>query len=478
MNVNLFYGNSGYNLEITKTTTISYIYKVASKVFKIPLNNFQLMNDNTLIPNNSNLITDYIKNGKSFSLTIKEKSNNNNGEETNKGTEDDKQTTKSFSSFPKSGISKILLKKKHFLNCQICHKKKAIIYCRKCNEFNCIECNIKYPEHEEHSTISLENGNFLNWVEQYKKQILSELNTIEKCLKKTNEWIISDEVREEYFDNLIKLIKEIKGKSEELWNIKSEYIIEEDSLSKLKKDLIDIELPTFKEETSNVFHNLNYKDKELDKSIQFINLQIIKTKFNQNSIQIFEKIQNFLMGILNDAKNKIEETQNKPNIKNVEFYIQEDTLNENNNINYINHKDILFLPDINNYLNTEPKEISSENRKIEYKSNKKKNYLSYLIEKETLKTENRIQKNFSGDLLLKNPKIKHQLSIKSFQTFHPIEKSPSESQVYQNLNKNLDKHFLQNNKKFKINSLKEVENIDMGLINQILISPAKKKKKK
>ena len=322
---------------------------------------------------------------------------------------------------------------------------------------------------------------------------ISSLNTIEKCLKKTNEWIISDEVREEYFDNLIKLIKEIKGKSEELWNIKSEYIIEEDSLSNLKKDLIDIELPTFKEETSNVFHNLNYKDKELDKSIQFINLQIIKTKFNQNSIQIFEKIQNFLMGILNDAKNKIEETQNKPNIKNVEFYIQEDNLNENNNINYINHKDILFLPDINNYLNTEPKEISSENRKIEYKSNKKKNYLSYLIEKETLKTENRIQKNFSGDLLLKNPKIKHQLSIKSFQTFHPIEKSPSESQVYQNLNKNLDKHFLQNNKKlkeilglnkehnnkkFKINSLKEVENIDMGLINQILISPAKKKKKK
>ena len=372
MNVNLFYGNSGYNLEITKTTTISYIYKVASKVFKIPLNNFQLMNDNTLIPNNSNLITDYIKNGKSFSLTIKEKSNNNNGEETNKGSEDDKQTTKSFSSFPKSGMSKILLKKKHFLNCQICHKKKAIVYCRKCNEFNCFECNIKYPEHEEHSTISLEKGNFLNWVEQYKKQILSELNTIEKCLKKSNEWIISDEVREEYFDNLIKLIKEIKGKSEELWNIKSEYIIEEDSLSNLKKDLIDIELPTFKEETSNVFHNLNYKDKELDKSIQFINLQIIKTKFNQNLIQIFEKIQNFLMDILNDAKNKIEETQNKPNIKNVEFYIQEDNLNENNNINYINHKDILFLPDINNYLNTEPKEISSENRKIENKKKKKK----------------------------------------------------------------------------------------------------------
>ena len=260
--------------------------------------------------------------------------------------------------------------------------------------------------------------------------------------------------------------------------------------------MIDIELPTFKEETSNVFHNLNYKDKELDKSIQFINLQIIKTKFNQNLIQIFEKIQNFLMDILNDAKNKIEETQNKPNIKNVEFYIQEDNLNENNNINYINHKDILFLPDINNYLNTEPKEISSENRKIEYKSNKnkKKNYLSYLIEKETLKTENRIQKNFSGDLLLKNPKINHQLSIKSYLTNNQIEKSPSESQVYQNLNKNLGKHFLQNNKKLKeilglnkehnnskklkINSLKEADNLDIGLINQILISPAKKKKKK
>ncbi len=496
MNVNLVYGNSGYNLEITKTTSISYIYKVASKVFKIPLNNFQLMNDNTLIPNNSNLITDYIKNGKSFSLTIKEKSNNNNGEETNKGSEDDKQTTKSFSSSPKFGMSKMLLKKKHFLNCQMCHKKKAIVYCRKCNEFNCIECNIKYPEHEEHSTISLEKGNFLNWIEQYKKKLLSELNTIDKCLKKSNEWIISDEVREEYFDNLIKLIKEIKGKSEELWNIKSEYVVEEDSLSNLKKDLIDIELPTFKEETSNVFHNLNYKDKELDKSIQFINLQIIKTKFNQNLIQIFEKIQNFLMDILNDAKNKIEETENKPNIKNVEFYIQEDNLNENNNINYINHKHNLFLPDINNYLNTEPKEIYSENRKIEYKSNKnkKKNYLSYLIEKETLKTENRIQKNFSGDLLLKNPTINHQLSIKSIITNNTIEKSPSESQAHQNLNKNSGSHFLQNNKKLKeilglnkehnnskklkINSLKEADNIDIGLINQILISPAKKKKKK
>jgi hypothetical protein len=173
-----------------------------------------------------------------------------------------------------------------------------------------------------------------------------------------------------------------------------------------------------------------------------------------------------------------------------------DNLNENNNNNYINHKHNLFLPDINNYLNTEPKEIYSENRKIEYKSNKnkKKNYLSYLIEKETLKTENRIQKNFSGDLLLKNPTINHQLSIKSIITNNTIEKSPSESQAHQNLNKNSGSHFLQNNKKLKeilglnkehnnskklkINSLKEADNIDIGLINQILISPAKKKKKK
>ena len=35
-----------------------------------------------------------------------------------------------------------------------------------------------------------------------------------------------------------------------------------------------------------------------------------------------------------------------------------------------------------------------------------------------------------------------------------------------------------NSKKLKINSLKEADNLDIGLINQILKSPAKKKKKK
>ena len=171
-----------------------------------------------------------------------------------------------------------------------------------------------------------------------------------------------------------------------------------------------------------------------------------------------------------------------------------------NNFNIINEKieDIkykkqrkLFLPNINNYFNTEPKEILTENNNINEKKNDKKSYLSKLIERETMNTEKKIFINFSNDTLLKNIKLN---PFSSYQQLNNqiLEKSASESKVYKKQNtknfyENAEKlkEILEPNnkkdnifKKFSKKNLRKSVFVDVNKIKTIFSSPVKKKKKK
>ena len=53
-----------------------------------------------------------------------------------------------------------------------------MFYCRNCNEFICLECNIKYPIHNEHKIINLENGNLKGNIEYDYLEILLYIKTL------------------------------------------------------------------------------------------------------------------------------------------------------------------------------------------------------------------------------------------------------------------------------------------------------------
>jgi hypothetical protein len=498
MNVKLVYKNSGYSIDLSKTTQTSYLYNVANKIYEIPLEKIQLYYESKLIPNNSKLLTDYIiNNSKTIKITVLNQEENEIDSISNLIEQKKSPKNTLFKLKKKETNSNIVSKiKKNYLKCQICNKKDAILYCRKCNEFNCFECNIKYPEHQDHLSINLENGNLLDSTSTYKKELLKELEIVEKAYNKSSEWMITDEIRKEYLDNLIGLIKEIENKSQELSNLKTQYDVENNNiLRNLKKEIFNIESPIYENEIIDIFSEINEKDKELDNYTYCVNLQVIKSKFNQKLIDSFEIIQSYLVSILNDAKSKIDEFQylGKCNLNELEIY------NENN-FNIINEKieDIkykkqrkLFLPNINNYFNTEPKEILTENNNINEKKNDKKSYLSKLIERETMNTEKKIFINFSNDTLLKNIKLN---PFSSYQQLNNqiLEKSASESKVYKKQNtknfyENAEKlkEILEPNnkkdnifKKFSKKNLRKSVFVDVNKIKTIFSSPVKKKKKK
>ena len=69
MNVCCQYKNSEYKLEIAKSSQVSQIYDYVQKIHNIPLERLKIYNGETLLPNNSNHINDYI-NSNSCKLKI------------------------------------------------------------------------------------------------------------------------------------------------------------------------------------------------------------------------------------------------------------------------------------------------------------------------------------------------------------------------------------------------------------------------
>ena len=471
MNVNINYKNNQFNIDISPDSPLSYIYKLVEKLFNIKSENFLLVFGKQIIPNNIVASSEFFNKLKSITIKVIEKINNhfnlsysksrnknnknnslsnlnnyflsynNNSQRPSKNNIDNNnfatisnnndlyiQSSNNYNnntSLPKIQLKKA--KKKNYIKCQFCLRKNSIFYCRNCNIFLCFECNIRFPEHSDHNIINLENGDIPLSIEIYRKQIIDLLNTVETSYNITTKYLVNNDERVELLQNVINLVKELDNNSKTLLDLKTEYIVDNEMLNKVRKEIMEIEPPRFKDESVSVFGEINEKEIEINNYTNFVNLACIKSKFCKKLKEIFEVIYQLFDNVIKESNNCLNEAHFSENygikelekfnewINNVEnnndinnnkniqwnsnFGINENNddistnSSNNNNVNFINGKNNL-IPNIYNYNH--------------HKSNSNNNFLINLIENENnnirKKKHRRIYLNsdLSNDILIKN----------------------------------------------------------------------------
>ena len=301
MNVNLIFKQTGYNFQISQYTPLSFIYEVAHKVFRIPPNSIKLFYKEQHVPNEQIYASIYFKKFPVIIniLEIKESSSSNQNEKI-KATEE-----KSFSD---TFSDKAKHKKKNFIKCQICTRKNSIFYCRNCNQFICFECNLRYPEHFSHKKISLESGDLLLCFEDYRNSVLDQLNELNNAYRFSSENIYTDNKRSELFENLMKSLKDLDKKTQSLTIMGTSYKCNNELLNSFNKELREIEPPKYKEETINSFGLVNEKELEIQNYISFVNLQILKSKFNIKMTIFFKHAKKIFDDLTTEINNKLHDS--------------------------------------------------------------------------------------------------------------------------------------------------------------------------
>ena len=538
MNVTLVYKNQEYNLELMKKIPLSYLYKKTEEKFKLPQNDIELYFNDLYIPNSNKPSIDFFKEIKTCRIDIKYKNASLNTT-LNKEKNDNLLKGKSsfFPSLKQLNLNNKKKKKKHFITCQLCKKKDSIIYCRNCNNFICLECNIRYPIHYEHKILNLEKGNLKNCVDIYRKLIMDELLIVKTAFISSSEWIIDDQIRFEYFQNLVELIKEIDEKSFELSSIKTSYNVELEYINDVRRELFDIEVPNFKDEIIDVFTLINEKEHVLNNYATSVNLQVIKSLFNKKMIELFENIQIHLQGILTDVNIKLNDAKqiNGYGVKELKVYNdshsesstkEDDNLNNNNHINNYNNNNNSFNNNSNNNINIQSNYyLKSHSHNLSFPIIPK-NKINSITDKNIIAFEERMAPLLSSRNNKKkeiepynynksydeNKEIKQNLNYNHFLK----EKSSDKEETYKYMNKTLNKSrnpmnnimsltasnytsindsnnrkpiisppkLLDNSSRLKFflsshkKKNKKSELIDLGSIHQAFNSPARKKKKK
>ena len=302
MNVNLIYQQTGYSFQISQFTPLSFIYEVANKVFHIPADNVKLFYKEQYVPNEQTYASNYFKKFPVIINILETKSAQTNANEKAKASEE-KTFTETFS-------EKVKQKKKNFIKCQICNRKNSIFYCRNCNQFICFECNLRYPEHFSHKKISLESGDLLLCFEDYRNNVLEQLNELNNAYRFSSQNIYTDQKRSEIFDNLISTLKDLDKKTQSLTIMGTSYKCNNEVLNNFNKELREIEAPKYKEETINSFGLVNEKELEIQHYISFINLQILKSKFNIKMTIFFKETKKIFDDLTIEINNKLHDSLN------------------------------------------------------------------------------------------------------------------------------------------------------------------------
>lgn len=302
MNVNLIYEQMGYNLQISQFTPLSFLYEVASKVFKLSQKGIELYYKSQIIACDQTLCSKYFQKfpiavniinieKKLKHLIRSEKKLNTN-------------ITKSEFLAPKTTKK---TKKKSFVKCLICGKKNAIIYCRECNQFICFECNVRYPEHFGHNKISLESGDLILCFEEYRNLIIKQIGEINNAFKYSSENIITNEKRTELFLDLISTLKELDKKTQTLTIMESLYKCSADLLNRYNNKLKEMEIPKYREDVVTSFSEINENELEIKNYVPFINLQIVKSKFNIKMNLFFKETKELFDSLMYEINNKLQE---------------------------------------------------------------------------------------------------------------------------------------------------------------------------
>jgi len=303
MNVNLIYKQTGYSFQITQFTALSFIYEVTNKVFRIPLESFKLYYKDQYIPNTQTKASEYLKKFPIVINVLEIKKQNHRNEKSK--TNDEKLLNETFSL---SSSDKPKHKKKNFIKCQICVKKNSIFYCRNCNQFICFECNLRFPEHFGHKKISLESGDLILCFEDYRNSVLEQLNELNNAFKFSSENIYTEKKRCEFFDYLIETLKELDKKTQILTIMGTAYKCTNELLYSFNKELREIEPPKYKEETINSFGLVNEKELEIHNYVNFVNLQILKSKFNKKMTIFFNEVKKIFTDLMSEINHKLHDS--------------------------------------------------------------------------------------------------------------------------------------------------------------------------
>ena len=228
--------------------------------------------------------------------------------------------------------------------------------------------------------------------------------------------------------NVINLVKELDNNSKTLLDLKTEYIVDNEMLNKVRKEIMEIEPPRFKDESVSVFGEINEKEIEINNYSNFVNLACIKSKFCKKLKEIFEVIYQLFDNVIKESNNCLNEAHFSENygIKELEKFNEWINNVENNNGDINNNKNIQWNSNFGiNENNDDISTNSSNNNNINFmngknnlipniynynhhKSNSNNNFLINLIENENnnirKKKHRRIYLNsdLSNDILIKN----------------------------------------------------------------------------
>lgn len=380
MNLKLINNNSSFNLNILKDTPCSYLYKVAFKTFKIPMDRMILYYKDKEIPNNSLLIFKLIlkENDNDFTNILEEEiitvkrnpklrlQNNYQNSVTDPDAKDKnflplieskqhRKRTIRLKTRKKNLIQNDFGKKKVFVKCNFCNIKNAVFYCRTCNTFVCLDCNLTHQAHLTHEKINVEDGDILIGCDVYRDEILGYLIKVEKAYNISNEWLISDEDRENYFDKLTSQFESIKKNSQSLSFVTTGYTLNQEMFDTMKKDIGLIQPPRHKEEIKDVFTKFHNVEKEVKNYIQTVDLQIIKSEYNKKMLKLLRQVEIVFEKIIKDVNNKLDicESLNDFEIDKTEKYLKdyEVKLAQLHNNKSISGKNTNFSSNFNNYMN-------------------------------------------------------------------------------------------------------------------------------
>ena len=358
MNIKLVYDQTDFNLDVMSDTPCQYLFKVANKIFRIPINQISLFYGNIEIKNNSRLIfsvmdkTDketikpeeiIIVKKKSISLqpgNIENQTNNNSLSINRYNTLSRnniplKQTTNNdqnilpligSQSTERLKINKIKQQKKPtcIMKCQLCNIKNSIFYCRVCNLFICFECNVRYNEHQNHEIINLEDGDTILGCDVYREEILNEINIVELGFQQSSEFIIDNIDRESYLQSLFKSLEQIRNNSQTLADLKTMYDLDQNMINDFREEVDKIPQPKHREEIADIFGNLNLKETELRNYTKFINLQIIKTEYNKVFLQFLDKVKKYFDLLITEVKSRLNDCEDVKNrgIEDIREYLK------------------------------------------------------------------------------------------------------------------------------------------------------------
>ena len=324
MNITLIYNDSKFNVDILNDTTCQYLYNIANKIFRLPFSQFRLVYKETEIENNSRLIFSFLSqidpdnNSNSIIIRVESVPLPAIQSQTSIPTRSPSDDIKTESGKTKKNKGDITL-------CQICNYKNSIYYCRVCNLFVCFECNVRYNEHKNHDKINLEDGDAFLGCDVYREEIIKDINIIELGFKQTQQWMIDNTDREAFLQGLFKSLEYIRSHSLSLADMKTMYSLDQEMINDFKTEVDKIQVPKYREEIFESFNNLNLKENELRNYTKFLNLQIIKTKYNKVLLRCLDKVKQNMDQLGEEVKARLAECEEIKfrNINDIKLYLKE-----------------------------------------------------------------------------------------------------------------------------------------------------------